>query len=171
MQSDPSRNYGPPGPGYPAYNTRSRDTVNTGNSSGSEQWHNSTNPTSEESSVERANGVAKPLPGQQYSYNDAYGPGYSDEEYGHSRNNYPPRQASMGQSTPMGYGNNGGGYYSNQQTAAQPPRPPAKENRPAPPPKSTISLNAVPVPGSMQQSQQQQVRASWFKKRFSKGAK
>src|ERR1700760_2264553 len=81
MQSDPSRGYGPPGPGQPRFNnTRSRDTLNTGNSSGSDQWHNSTNPTSEEGSIERANGVTGPVPVQQYSnYNDNYQSGYSDE--------------------------------------------------------------------------------------------
>jgi hypothetical protein len=175
MQSDPSRGYAPPGPGQPRFNnTRSRDTLNTGNSSSSDHWHNSTNPTSEEGSIERANGVTGPVPGQQYSnYNDNYQSGYSDEEHGYGRNNgYPPRQASMGQQAQTGYGGNGGGYYPSQQSgAAAIPRVPVKDNRPPPPPKNITSLSSSSIPNGAVQSSQQKERSSWFKKRFSRGGK
>jgi hypothetical protein len=173
MQSDPSRGYGP-GPGPQVLgNTRSKDTLNTGNSATSEQWNNSTNPTSEEGSIERANGVMGAMPGQQYSnYNDNYQAGYSDEETGYGRNNgYPPRQASMGAPTPTGYGGNGGGYYPNQQNGAMIPRVPVKDSRPAPPPKQLIPLSSNSVPNGAVQSVQQKQRSSWIKKRFSRGGK
>jgi len=186
-QPDINRVNGPPGvPGhlYPGQNTRSKDTLNTGNSSGSDQWNNSTNPTSEEGSIERAHGVTRTLGQPQFAppYNDGYGSGYSDEEQMGRNNAFPPRQASMGSAPPAGYGGNGGfqnqysnqGQYPNQQ-AGGPPRPPGKDiNRPpAPPAKGSarpiMSLNS-PSRGAVQQQPIEQ-RSSWFKKRFSRGGK
>jgi hypothetical protein len=172
MQPDPPRAHAPQGYGYPSFApARSRDTLNTGNSSGSEQWQNSTNPTSEESSLERANGITRPAPGQQYPIqNEAYGSGYSDDDYhGRGNNGYGSRQPNISQSGPVGYGGNNG-YYQNPQVQGSGaiPRVPVKDSRPAPPPKNLISLSTNNVPSGAVQPPDQQ-RTSWFKKRFSRG--
>jgi len=179
MQSDPSPNryaggqsaggQGSGGQGaglYPAVgNSRSRDTLNTnGASSGSEQWKDSTVPTSEESSLNRANGVMRANGG----YQDGYGPQYSDDERGPPRSGYGPRPAQY--NTP-----NSGDYYpQNLQGGHRGPPVPSKFNNGggAPPPvpqKNIISLGAPSdVPSGAVQSAGSQQRTSWLKKRFSR---
>jgi hypothetical protein len=174
MQSDPSPNRYAGGQGagrqgaglYPAVgNSQSRDTLNTnGASSGSEQWKDSTVPTSEESSLDRANGVVRANGG----YQEGYGPQYSDDERGPPRNGYGPR-------TPQYSSPNGGGYYpQNQQGGPRGPPVPSKfGGGGAPPPpsqKNVISLGAPSnVPSGAVQPARSQQRSSWLKKRFSRG--
>jgi hypothetical protein len=172
MQSDPSPNrhaggHGQAGQGaglYPAVgNSRSRDTLNTnGASSGSEQWKDSTVPTSEESSLNRANGIMRANGG----YQDGYGPQYSDDERGPRNNGYGPR--------PQYNGTNGGDYYQqNQQGGLRGPAGPSKFNNggggPPVPQKNIISLGAPSdaSSGAVEPARSQQ-RSSWLKKRFSR---
>ena len=82
----------------------------TGASSGSEQW---TGPTSEESSLEHANGVARPVP-PQHAYSDvAPGSQYPEEDWSQLARGRqpgpPPHQMPVN-----GYGANGNGYSSGQ---------------------------------------------------------
>jgi len=176
-QGDQIRPHAQPGYLYPINNTRSKDTINTGNSSNSEQWNASTNPTSEEGSMDRPNGLIKSMTGQsgqqypsQGNYPEVYGNNYPNDENMYNPNGgYPPRQASANPAQ-IPYGANGG-YQMNQQG---PPRPPAKEYRPQPPSKNMISLRqtqtSMPT-GAVQPVQVQQERTSWFKKRFSRQGK
>lgn len=164
--------YGPAQPIYPVQGyQQSRDTISTGPSSGShsEPWTNSTDPSSENSSMERMNGVQKsyPDPGEQYS---GYGaPIQEDGEYA-----YPPPQRVR---PPMSQNNS---YVQPSQNGTPPPVPPhtVRPQQPsrvpiklgvsgpgaqAPMPLSQTSGNTRP---SLQQSDSK--RKSWFKRRFSK---
>jgi len=178
MQADQLRPQGQPGYLYPNNNTRSKDTINTGNSSNSEQWNASTNPTSDEGSLDRANGLIKTTTApssQQYSnygnYSEGYGNNHPNDENAYNQNGvYPPRQASANPGQ-IPYGANGG-YHMNQQG---PPRPPAKEYRPQQQMKNnmiSLSQTHTSIPnGAVQPVQVQQQRTSWFKKRFSRQGK
>lgn len=178
QHADQIRPHGPPGHFYPSNQTRSKDTLNTGISSNSEQWNASTNPTSDEGSLHRANGLTKtttgqtgpPVPQHGGHYQEGYENQYPPDENTYNPSSiYPPRQTSANPGA-MQYGGNGG-YQMNQQG---PPRPPAKEYRPQPPTKNMISLSqtqtSIPygASGAVQQVQVQEQRTSWFKKRFSR---
>lgn len=80
-----------------------------GASSGSEVW---TGPQSEESSLDHANGVARPVPQQQPSYSDGQ---YPEEEWGPPRGRPPPgpQQMMAGNGYGNGYPNGGAGGYAN----------------------------------------------------------
>jgi hypothetical protein len=188
MQPDQTMNrYATPGtPSHPATPGASL-TIYPGASSGSEQW---TGPASEESSLERANGVARPVPPQHGAYPDAVTPvgqqQYMEEDWSQQA---PPRGRQPGPANGYangggypptnGYGQNyaapGGGYYPppNNQQAPPPqqmnggggmPRPPPKDEMPQRRP--IISLNN-PNPETAAAVPQ---RKSWLK-RFSKSGK
>ncbi|KAF2674662.1 hypothetical protein BT63DRAFT_16720 [Microthyrium microscopicum] len=150
--------YGPQGaPIYPAVgNSRSKDTLNTGGSGGSDQWNNSTNPTSDEGSLERANGVSRPVPVQSHSgYQQNYG-SYDEQAYGNNGGPPRPPQHMAGNN-----GYNGGNYNQNQGIG---------ENPPPPPPKQAATKNIIRLSQTAVQSEAAPAeRSSWFKKRFSKG--
>jgi hypothetical protein len=169
-RSDPalSRN-GIPGV-YPAVgDSRSKDTLNTGASSGSDQWNNSTGPTSEEGSVERVNGVARPIPSHLPSNPDIH-PGYSDDERGRPRQPYagprmggrPPPGRSYGNGNGNGNGNGKPLPYSNQGA----PRPPMKESFSAP--AQNIQLSGAQYSNGAMKPLAPQKRESWLKRRFSR---
>jgi hypothetical protein len=171
-QSDPtlSRN-GIPGV-YPAVgNSRSKDTLNTGASSGSDQWNLSTGPTSEEGSVERVGGVARPIPSHLPS--SELLPPLSDDERSRAKQPYPVGQRRM---VPPGnrgmYGNGrpppqGGPPQLPQIPQLGGPRPPMKDG-PAPP-AHKIQLGAGgqyqngPAPAPVPERRQ-----SWLKRTFSR---
>jgi len=148
----PSPNYG-----------QSRDTVNTGGSNGSasDQWQNSTDPSSENSSVERmkADGY-DPQYAHQYG-----GPGSREpisEEGNYTYGNgqaYNPGYMN-GQNATSGYfgqGNNG---------VPAPPVPPKAMNQSVP--RQLIKLDQPPATGHPS-LQDQTKRKSWLRRTFSKG--
>jgi len=168
MQSDPGYNrysnggqYVYPTQGY----QQSRDTVNTGGS-GSQSDPYSTDPSSENSSIERATPVGKPDLGEQYGFTGFGGnpqlQGPILEEYsngtGPSNNGHPQQHYN--------------GSYG-------PPPVPRKGGPPVPPPhnpnmmKLGNSQGAPPVanPGARPNvlaRNNTEKRKSWFKRRFSK---
>jgi hypothetical protein len=177
MYSEPTANrYNHAGHPYstPGYG-QTRDTVNTGGSNGSasDQWHNSTDPSSDNSSIERmkAEGYGEygyPTPPQRgaiaedghYTYNN--GGGYNPSYMGGGPN------ASSGASHGFGYSN------GNQQYNNGPPAPPPKAAMGGPvqapmnpaasrPP---IKLNAQASQASRPSPPEK--RKSWLKRRFSK---
>ncbi|KAF2146934.1 uncharacterized protein K452DRAFT_283136 [Aplosporella prunicola CBS 121167] len=154
---------------YPSqYYQHSRDTVNTGasNSSG-EPWGNSTDPSSENSSIERTTPNPKPDLNEQYGFN-GFGGDPIAEEYDYANRGYAP---------PVnGYRN--GGYP--QQDYSSPPQPPPHAARPngnmiklgdGPPPQpiSGATNGAAAAPRRPQvQTADSDKRKSWFKRKFSK---
>jgi len=110
LQSEPMLNRHGNGHGvYPTHGyQQSRDTVNTGGSNGSqsEPWTNSTDPSSENSSIERSTPVTKPEIGEQYGFTGFGGaPQFQGpilEEYGNHN------EASYRQQNGAGPNPNGG---------------------------------------------------------------
>lgn len=139
---------------------QSRDTVNTNGSNGSHSDPYGTDPSSDNSSVERAAPpVRQPDMGEQYGFT-GFGGGPIMEEGG-QRNSYfaqQPQQQS-----------NGNGYGS-------PPAPPQKNGPPTPPvhgqpiklTKSNASNGLAHANGASQDRPSPEKRRSWFKRRFSK---
>lgn len=198
-QSSPmtSQGHGLAGPPLHGY-TQSYDTVETGGSyatSTSEPWANSTDPSSENSSIERAHNMS----GHKPEYGDHYG--------GQHRRDSPRHDPIQEE-----YGFDGNGYTQGQwhgPSSPPPPPPPPRHSgqygppRPtnfsaAPPPprhqqdRNVIPLNAsnsaAPIvpehralpPTPQPQPQQRQLlrkesntgegkRKSWLRRRFSKG--
>ena len=150
-----------PGPSY----RESYDTVNTGGSSGSpsEPWGNSTDPSSENSSLDRTH-----YGNGRMDYNDAYGSPHGmpmkdaiQEEYGYDGHDFPPGQQYQPpvQST---YPNGSMGNTNNRMNGAPPPppkhqgpqqmpfRPQQPTSRPPqqqPSPRNPIPLGQAPGPG------------------------
>jgi len=167
--------YAPPLP-QPVYPNQgyqqSRDTVSTGPSSGSEPWGNSTDPSSENSSVERMHATQKPMPDPGEQQYGGYGaPIHEDGEYA-----YPPPTRSR---PPMNH--NGSSYFQRANHDGTPPPVPPHAVRPQVPPQVPIKLGApapngsAPMPLSQTSgntrptmSQSDSKRKSWFKRRFSK---
>lgn len=160
-RSDPALNrYGTPGV-YPAVgNSRSKDTLNTGASSGSDQWNASTGPTSEEGSVERVNGLARPVATHFPSGTDIHS--YSDDERGRPRQLYGTQGMGARKPAPNqrpSYGN-GTGLPPNQAG----PRP--MLNGPAPP-AHKFQLNGPQVSATEERPTPEK-KPSWLKRTFSK---
>jgi hypothetical protein len=156
-----------PTPGY----QQSRDTVNTGDSSGSQsdQWNNSTAPSSDNSSFERPTPPVKQPQsdlGEQYGFT-GFGAGPILEEYaGQDESNYSVSQQQNG-------------YFQASHTGAPPPvpskynghrvlskhgngRPVRMDSNPLGP-SSGNAPNNRPAPPAKEEK-----RKSWFKRRFSK---
>lgn len=157
MQSEPSMNggrpYGQPQHGY----HQSHDTVNTGYTNGSDStgpWANSTDPSSENSSIDRNMATNKPqTPMDGYGYNapimeeqgydqyphDGYGgapPAPQHARYGGGGPVQPPPSARR--PIPLGGGSNGAAYQGG-------------------------ALPSQPTGGAKEEK-----RKSWLKRRFSK---
>lgn len=153
---------------YPSHGyQQSYDTVTTASGSGShgtDQWGNSTNPSSENSSLDRVNHVVKPDLGEAYGFSGfggapqfqgpileehGYGnPAYGEPGYGHSSN---------------GMGPAAGGYLNRNVNGAPavPPHVPVKDNGPRVPIRlGASSANVRPDAGDK--------RKSWLKRRFSR---
>ena len=165
---------------YPTHgHQQSYDTVG-GTSSGShvtEPWGNSTDPSSENSSIDRIQPPPKTDLGEAYGFNGfGGGPQFGGpilEEYGHGDPGY-------GQ---PGYGNaqmaNGGGQYYQGNSSGPPPVP--QHLPPAPPPKDAAASARTPmrpVPHNVGTRRRDYIsrpappsnekRKSWIKKRFSR---
>lgn len=146
-----------PGHGY----QQSRDTVNTGlsNSSG-EPWANSTDPSSENSSIERVAPVPKPDAGEQYGIPGFGGSPIAEHDY--DQQNYGAPAPAVGN----------GAYYSQ----GAPPVPPHHgvngvskmgDGPPQQPITAPAAAAAAPARRPVQ-NQEPDKRKSWFKRRFSK---
>lgn len=153
MQSESGMRYANGGgPVYPQHSYhQSHDTVNTTNGSDSTgPWANSTDPSSENSSIDRVNAVAKPNPQDPYAQNGQF-QGPILEEYG---------PGSYGGAYPQ----NGGSMPTQPPTAANQPR------RPIPlggnPSGSASYQNSGGLPSAARQEPEK--KKSWLKRRFSK---
>jgi hypothetical protein len=143
---------------------QSRDTVNTGGS-GSQSDPYSTDPSSDNSSIERAT----PVGGEAYGFQGFGGspimeeyPNGSGPSYGH--NGYPQQQQQQQQ----------------QQYNGGPPPVPRKAGPPAPPQHNPNMIKLSQTnsqgqgvagagkPNVLQRQQSTDKRKSWFKRRFSK---
>ncbi|KAF2459991.1 hypothetical protein BDY21DRAFT_361857 [Lineolata rhizophorae] len=164
---------------------QSRDTVNTGASSGSqsEPWANSTDPSSENSSVDKINAAAKqpqPPPPPQPDLGEQYGltgfggmPQFQapnlQENYGNNYSMRPPPPP------------NGGEYFPKSPNSTLPPLPQgmvpdARNKQPfgTPPQPLGASSGNAPAPARpnvlARDSTQSDKKRSWFKRRFSKNS-
>ncbi|KAF2164520.1 hypothetical protein M409DRAFT_25397 [Zasmidium cellare ATCC 36951] len=149
MQSEPMMYGGGPRP-YPHGHQASQDTMNTGVTNGSDStgpWANSTDPSSENSSVERGPSAQKPhgeYPPNGYGHNgyqNGYGPG-----------GFQGPIPEEGGSYPMGGG-------------APPVQPPNAARRPIP--LGNTTSDTVPELPSTKRPEPEK-RKSWLKRRFSK---
>lgn len=177
LQSDPALNqYNQPHAVYPTQvYQRSRDTINTGsNGSQSEPWTNSTDPSSENSSIERATPVAKPDLGEQYGFNGFGAAPPILEEYGY--NSGPPYEQSNGGYPSMNGNHSNGTYNQPRHNGAAPPVPPHNDAQNRGPirlgagnqqPLAHSTGNAAP-PRPPLKGNDSDKRKSWFKRRFSK---
>ena len=155
-----------PSPGY----QQSYDTVTSMGSAnishGTDRGGNSTDPSSENSSVDRISHVTKPVRNDQPTDN------YGLTDFGNGapiQANFPEYNQN-GSQYPSAHIMNGGSYYTQNQNNGygQAPPPPPKMNLPinrvpiklnAPPQAQSLSQNGRPGPGEK--------RKSWFK-RFSR---
>ncbi|KAL5416203.1 hypothetical protein PMIN03_002241 [Paraphaeosphaeria minitans] len=165
MQSDPGWNRYPHGNGsngvYPVQGyQQSRDTVNTNGSNGSHSEPYSTDPSSENSSIERSAGGMKPDMGEQYG-SIAFGSGRIQEEF---HNGMGPVNNGYAVQRPNGTLNYGAPTAPMRQG---PPAPPVHANKPIKLTKSNDAGAAESRPAPLQQ-QSTEKRKSWFKRRFSK---
>jgi hypothetical protein len=164
MQSDPGWNRHPHANGNGVYPVQqyqqSRDTVNTNGSNGSHSEPYSTDPSSENSSIERSVGAMKPDMGEQYGFN-GFGGTPIQEEYhqgmGPASNGYAVQRPNgtlnyRAPPVPMKQG---------------PPPPPVHANKPIKLTSSNDVPNAESRPALLQR-QSTEKRKSWFKRRFSK---
>jgi len=154
---------------------QSRDTVNTGGSNGSqsEPYGNSTDPSSENSSIERRTPSSKHDLGEQYGFSGFQNSIAEEHDFNNGLNysqfsNYPPANPN-----PNGFPSSG---YSNGNYGAQaPPGPVAAPNRvpiklgadTSQPIRESRNVGVAQSKPSLQ-SQPSIKRKSWFKRRFSK---
>lgn len=143
-------------------------TASTSNSSGTDQWGNSTDPSSENSSNDRIHQILKPESGENYGLNgfgtnpNLQGPILEDHHYGSPMYGQP------------GYGNlhKGNGAKFAYQGNDMPPPPPTHGLRQSPP-KTPIKLstpnNAPAYSSPASRPQVAEKRKSWLKRTFSKG--
>jgi hypothetical protein len=156
---------------YPSQgNQQSRETVITGGSNGSHSEPYSTDPSSENSSIERGGPVMKPDLGEQYGFS------------GFGNGPQPILEEFNGNGAGPGAPN--GNYYGQNNGASMPPPVPAKTGPPPPPPhnpnmiklSNTTSNGQGPPPASggrpnvlsRKATDDSDKRRSWFKRRFSK---
>ncbi|KAF1969018.1 hypothetical protein BU23DRAFT_582948 [Bimuria novae-zelandiae CBS 107.79] len=170
MQSDPGWNRYPHGNGggngvYPVHGyQQSHDTVNTNGSNGSHSEPYSTEPSSDNSSIERAGGM-KPDMGEQYGF-QGFGGGPILEEY---QNGMESSSNGYAVQRPRGNPNYGAPAPPVPMKQGLPPPPPAHANKSV---KLTKSNDAQTSNGENRpaplQGQSAEKRKSWFKRRFSK---
>lgn len=152
---------------YPSHgHQQSYDTVASASngSHATDQWGNSTDPSSENSSIDRVQTAPKPDIGEAYGFNGFGGvPQFQGpilEEHGQDAPGYG--QPGYGQSQ-LTHGN--GFPYQGNQVPVPPPHAPPKDTEPRVP----INLGDSPVgsraPPSVDTDNK---RRSWLKKRFSK---
>ena len=151
----------------PAYQ-QSYDTggsISANESHGTDQWGTSTDPSSENSSIDRVQPAPKPDLGEVYGFNgfggapQFQGPileehGQGDPTYGQPR--YGQSQSVAGAGRP---------YQGNGESAGPSPKLHPKENIPTGP----IKLGNSPA-GNLSSSGTGEKRKSWLKRRFSKTA-
>ncbi len=173
MNSEPALNsYNNSQGVYPSHGyQQSQDTVTTGVSSGShgtDQWGNSTDPSSENSSIDRIQQAGKPDTGDNYGLN---GSGGAPQFQGPIHEEYGQGQPGYGYQAPMDHPAETRGYQGSSGPLAGPPQVPPKENTPRPVIKLGSSSGAAgnPTPQTMPSGDVGEKRKSWFKKRFSKG--
>lgn len=149
---------------YPSHaHQQSYDTVGTASygSDGTHQWGNSTDPSSENSSIDRVQPPQKPDLGEVYGFNGFGGaPQFQGpilEEHGQGTPGYGQPGYGKGQAV-AGVGNP---YQGN---GAAPPPPPHKETRPRVP----IKLGAPSVASRAPPAVDSDKRKSWLKRRFSR---
>ncbi|KIW07676.1 uncharacterized protein PV09_01616 [Verruconis gallopava] len=163
-------NYGNNGYPYstPGYG-QTRDTVNTGGSNGSasDQWHNSTDPSSDNSSIERMRGEH----GESYGYPTPQREPISEDGH-YTYTNGPGYNSAY-----MNGGNSGpggsNGYFGQQYNNGAPAPPPkVTQGGPVQPParqpiKLDNSTRPDIIPGGTRTPAPEK-RKSWLKRRFSK---
>ena len=186
LNSDPGLSrYANPNQGvYPSHGYhQSHDTVNTGMSNGSEstgQWANSTDPSSENSSIDRVNPPsAKPEPQETYGLTGfGGGPNFQGpilEEYGSGSHGAAYPVPSVGRVPGQ---NISGALPGQQQYYDIPPTAPPKAGQPQGQ-RKLMKLNSGPEIYPSQKGvapsrseldhTPSEKRKSWFKRRFSKG--
>ena len=154
-----------PSPGF----QQSYDTVASAtNSHGTDQWGNSTDPSSENSSIDKIHQTAKPDVGEAYGFNGFGGApsiqGPILEEHGqdapaYGQPGYGKSQKAVGAGNP---------YQGNGVGSGPAPPVPQKGNPPRVPIKLGNSSNAATIAASPR-SDNTEKRKSWIKRRFSKG--
>jgi len=164
---------------YPSHGyQQSYDTVTTGSVSGShgtDQWGNSTDPSSENSSFDRLNHVPpvqKPDVGEQYGFSGfGGGPQFQGpilEEYAQDAPEYgQPGYGQSGYNQPRMAPGNGHPYQGNGDVPAPPPHVVST----SPPPRAPIRLGNSSSPAGASYSSPPDSgdkRKSWLKRRFSK---
>lgn len=166
MNSDPTL-YGHnsqntyPLPTYPqSYDTGG--SVSANDSHGTDQWGNSTDPSSENSSIDRVQPAQKPDLGEVYGFNGFGGaPQFQGpilEEHGKDAPAYG--QPGYGQSPTAGAGQP---YQGNGASTRSAPHGRAKENTPKAPIKLGNSTAAI-----LSSSASTEKKKSWLRRRFSK---
>ena len=162
---------------YPAHgHQQSYDTVASASngSHATDQWGNSTDPSSENSSIDRVQVPAKPDLGEAYGFNGFGGaPQFQGpilEEHGQGAPGYG--QPGYGQDRTMAGNNSGFPYQGNAGPPPPPPHAPRNDNAPRVPIKlaaQQISNNSPAVSSRVPPSVDTEKRKSWLKKRFSRG--
>lgn len=158
--------------GYPSHGyQQSYDTVTTGSGSGShgtDPWGNSTDPSSDNSSVDRGHHLPKQDTGEHYGYGGVGGaPQHANNGYGDYDQGQAHRQQGYGQS-PLSPSN--GRYYEQGENGPPPPPPPHKDVKP--PPRVPIKLGGGVGSGGAANGGSYQAgglpagekRKSWFKR-------
>ena len=173
IRSEPalSNSNGPGGVYHSHGYQQSYDTVATASANGSgatEQWGNSTDPSSENSSIDKVQQAPKPDLGEAYGFNGFGGApqfrGPILEEHGSESPAYG--QPGYGRSHPGG----SGGGFPFQGNAAVPPAPPPHTSPRQHTPKVPIKLGGSdPTINGSPQTTNSEKRKSWLRRRFSKG--
>lgn len=144
---------------------QSYDTVGSTayGSHGTDQGGNSTDPSSENSSIDRIQPPPKPDLGEVYGFN---GFGGAPQFQGPILEEHGQGSPSYGQ---PGYGRmpaaaENGNLYQSTEDAPPPPPPPHKQTRPRVP----IKLGATPIASRAPPTADAEKRKSWLKRRFSR---
>ena len=160
---------------YPTHGyQQSYDTVTSVTPShGTDQWGNSTDPSSENSSVDKIHQAPKPDVGETYGFNGFGGapkfPGPILEEHGKNAPAYGQPGYGQSHSVPgVGYA-----YQGNGIAPAPPPHVAARESVPRVPIKlgnssGPLSQAAAPYQAGPSTVNSSEKRKSWLKRRFSK---
>lgn len=174
-QSDPAL-YGSKGQGvYPSHGyQQSYDTVTSGSGShgtGTDQWGNSTDPSSENSSIDKIHQVSKGDFGETYGFNGFGGaPQFQGpilEEHGNDGPTYGQPGYAQSHSVPRA----GHGYQGNGIPPTPPPHVHTRDSAPRVPIKlgsSAGSPDYAPDISPVKGKDMGEKRSSWLKRRFSK---
>ena len=152
---------------YPSHGQQlSYDTVASASngSHATDQWGNSTDPSSENSSIDRVQVPNKPDLGETYGFNGFGGAPYVQgpilEEHGQGKPAYGQPGYEQEQA------NSRNGYHQHVGDAALPPPPPAHKVERS---RAPIKLGATPVGNRAPPPVDTEKRKSWLQRRFSKG--